>query len=280
MKILKEPLFLFLLIGAALFGLNALVSDQPQDRENSVIRISVEDVAHLAAIHKKQWNRLPNETELENLIEGFIREQVFYREAVALDLDKDDTIVRRRMVQKMEFLFGDIGTLVDPTNAELEKHYQENSRRYTAQGRLSFVHIYLNPDRHGDQLETEINRIQNFLEQEGPEDANIPELGDPLMLPFRHDDTPVDQVDRMFGSGFADRLTEVEIGKWAGPIESGFGVHFVYVDARSPPRLLPLEQVLGDVKADFNYERRQRVELEAYLKLKEGYEIVIERPEE
>ena len=268
---------MFLAIGAGLFALNEFVNDDVSaETSQNQIRVEQGNYNMLNATFKKQWNRSPTEAELNSLVENYIRDEIFFREAKILGLDKGDTVIRRRLAQKMEFLVGDIGTSIEPTLEELNEFYQENSEKYQTSGNISFVHVFLNPDRHSGSMPQAIEALQESLTDITPQESLSMELGDSIMLPYVFEDTPMDQVDRMFGSGFSENLKPVDLLKWQGPIQSGFGMHFVFIIDRTENSLPPLDTVITDVRQDLQYQKRKKFEDDAYQQVKERYEIISE----
>ena len=146
----REPLVHFLVLGALLFGLFALVNNEASSKSPNRIEITSADVDRLQERWTKQWNRPPTETELKSLIEAYLREEILYREALALGLDQNDTIIRRRLAQKMEFLFEDLADQVEPTDEELKRYFDRNRDQYRLPARFSFAHVYFSVDQRGD----------------------------------------------------------------------------------------------------------------------------------
>lgn len=276
MKFFKDSLFHFLLIGALIFGFNYLLDSKKSDEQSRLIHVTVNDIEQLIAVFRKQWQRPPTEQELGNMVDGHVREQVFYREALGMGLEKNDTIVRRRMVQKMEFIFGDVATMVPPEESALQLYYQENAARYSAPGTISFVHIYLNSNQRGDSVDDDAHGILQLLQDPGFDNSNLGELGDRIMLPARFTDIDLPQVDRNFGGGFAAQLEQLEVKKWSGPVQSGFGLHIVYIAERTPSSVRPFDEVVNTVTKDYEYERRRQSERQAYQELKKNYEVIVD----
>lgn len=276
MKILKDPLLHFLLLGAALFGLYALVSEPPPGESRKRIVITANDIKQLKALFAKQWQRSPTANELENLIESSIREQVFYREALALGLDKDDTIVRRRLVQKMEFIVADVTLPEQPADEVLREYHAKHAERYRSPARLSFAHIYFNPDQRGARTESEAKLTLDTLRKTGAGARQPGDQGDRFMLSQEYSDRTLDEIARDFGKGFADRLKELTPGQWHGPVVSGYGLHLVYITDRAPATQRDFEEVRARVKNDYLFDLRRESNEKVYRKLRERYEIKIE----
>ena len=180
------------------------------------------------------------------------------------------------MVQKMGFLLEEIGALMEPTMDELEQYYTKNITKYAVSREVSFIHVYLSPARHGENLALEISRLKDKLSSTSPTESLRLEMGNSLMLPFQIVDTALDQIGRMFGSEFAEQLKNLELHKWSEPIQSSCGLHFIYISNLSSDEALPLDAVINDVKTDFDYARRQKIKVEVFEKLKERYEIIVE----
>ncbi|UCD67817.1 MAG: peptidyl-prolyl cis-trans isomerase [Betaproteobacteria bacterium] len=273
-RVLREPLLHFLAIGLLLFWLFALVNDDQRERANR-IEITDADIEQLVAIFRKQWQRPPKPQELQSLIDSRVREEVLYREALALGLDENDTIVRRRLAQKVEFLMGDASGVTEPDDVTLQVYYDENAERYREPPRLSFSHIYFNTDRRGEQAAKDTQALLERLRAASPRVTQAPDEGDPFMLPRIYVDKRTDEIARDFGSTFAEQISVLEPKQWHGPVVSGYGLHLVYVGSREDARLLPLEQVRSRVANDWLVEQRQVADEIIYERLHSRYEISV-----
>jgi hypothetical protein len=274
---LREPLLHFLVLGAALFLVFELLGDPGAGRSNEIL-ITAGQIENLAEGFRKRWMRAPTPQELEGLVEDHIREEVLYREAVAMGLDQDDTIIRRRMRQKMQFLFEDIAAQAQPTEEELRAYLEENPERFRLEARFRFRQLYLNPDRRGASLPADAGAL--LAELEGAyRDVDVAALGDPLMLPHVYDDVSRGEVARLYGEGFAEALEHLEPGRWHGPIASGYGAHLVLLQERTEARLPGLAEVRDAVARELENERREAMNEATYRRLLERYTIVIEAPE-
>ena len=273
-RLLREPLVHFMFIGALLFVLYGLVSDQ-RSAVSDRIEITNADVEQLVLIFRKQWQRSPNPKELQGLIESRIREEVLYREALAMGLDENDTIVRRRLAQKVEFLMADAGGLAEPDDETLHAYYEKNAERYREPTRLSFSQIYFSTDRRGAQAENDARTLLAHLRAENPPVTQAPDEGDPLMLPPIYVHRGTDEIARDFGPSFAQQLGELDSGQWRGPITSGYGLHLVYINSRERARLPPLDQVRGRVVSDWRVDQRQAADERIYEHLRSRYEVTL-----
>lgn len=275
MKLLREPLVHFALLGAVFFAVYAVSSDRFAADEARRITISESEIDFLAASWQRQWNRPPTEDELRGLVDARVREEVLYREALAVGLDQNDMVVRRRMVQKMELLSQDLASLVDPTDQELQAFFQERSEDYRVPPRLSFSHIYFNPDARGASTLTDAERVLADLRAASPTPARAPELGDRFMLRYDFSLRAPLEVRQTFGSGFADSLFILEPG-WQGPVLSGYGVHLVYVGDRVQSRIPEFPEIRDRLVWDYARERNDRAKAALYEGLRTNYEVEID----
>ena len=275
-SLLREPLFLFLLVGALLFGLYTLVSNQSQDSGEALrIQVTAADIDQLRAGWERQMGRPPFPEELQGLTDNFIREEVLVREALALGLDRDDAVVRRRLVQKMDFLVEDLALLNKPSEADLSDYFEQRPEFYRAPPRISFTHIYFSPDRRGETAKSDAERALNQLA--GPEQPppRAPELGDPFMLQDAHSLQSPQEVSQLFGQSFADALFGLAPGPWQGPVESSYGLHLIQVSEKIEGQLPDMSLVHDQVLQDLLRERREEAQAQAYEVLRKRYEISI-----
>jgi hypothetical protein len=275
MKLLREPLVHFALLGAVLFGIYAYSSRVFEAEEARRVTITEADIEFLSASWERQWNRPPTEDELRGLVEARVREEVLYREALAVGLDDNDMVVRRRMVQKMELLSQDLASLSDPTDQELQAFFQERSEDYRVPPRRSFSHIYFNPDNRGATTIADAERVLVELRAASPTPVRAPELGDRFMLRYDFSLRAPLEVRQTFGSGFADSLFVLEPG-WQGPILSGYGVHLVYVGDRVEARIPAFAEIRDRLVWDYARERNERAKAALYEGLLTNYDIEID----
>ncbi len=271
----REPLVHFLVLGALLFGLFALVNDEASSKSPNRIEITASNVERLREVWSKQWNRPPTETELKGLIESHLREEVLYREGLALGLDQNDTIIRRRITQKMKFLFEDLADQVKPTHEELKGYFDRNQDQYRLPARFSFTHVYFSVDRRGIAAEQDARRLLAHLQTTDATPLRASGQGDRLMLEYDFVRKTEQEVAKLFGRRFAEQLSEIPEGSWQGPIESGYGLHLVRIHDRIESRLPEMEEVRDKVQLDFSAERRRETNKKIYEQLKARYEIVV-----
>lgn len=271
-KIFKEPLFQFLLAGAALFFLSALVGERPASDGKAIV-VSPQRIEQLRAGWQKRWQRPPSDKELQGLIDQYVREEVLYREGLAMGLDQNDTVIRRRVAQKVEFLVQDLAAAQAPGDAKLMAYFERHREQYTRPARITFTHLYFNEDRRGPKAEADAQEQLRRLENGGKLMATS---GDALMLNSRYADVTEDQVARDFGREFAEAIFTLPLGAWQGPVRSGYGVHLVRVTARDEASPPAFDQVREKVRTAYLDERR-REQNEAIIRGMTGrYQIIIE----
>jgi len=276
-RLLREPLVHFLLLGAGLFILFSIVGDSDEVPTGSIV-VSAGQVAQLKEAFARTWQRPPTEEELDGVIENHIREEVYYREALAMGLDRDDTIVRRRLRQKVEFFTDDLVAAVDPTEEQLANYLDEHADAFRIPSRVSFQQIYFNRDRRGEQATRDAESLLARL-NEASSDVDTTALGDSLMVPGEYDLIPEPEVARQLGSEFAAALTGLPVGGWSGPVESAFGLHLVLIHERQPGSLPALAEVREAVEREWRNVRRRETAESFYAALRERYEVDVERVE-
>jgi len=263
-KLLREPLLHFLLLGAGLFGAYAVLNRNQPAAQNEIL-VSAGQIETLAATFAKIWQRPPSEQELKAQIDAYVKEEMLSREAIALGLDKNDTVIRRRLQQKMEFLAEDFAAASDPTEAELADYLAKHPDQFAEEPRFTFRQVFLSPDKRGDRLEADATQLLADLKKQGTE-TDIAELGDSSLLPQDLADASQRSVVSQFGSEFTRALAKLKPVEWSGPIQSGYGVHLVFVSQRTEGRVPALDEVREQVKRELLNERRQAANRTASLK--------------
>jgi len=275
-RILREPLVHFLLLGAGLFGAYAVLNRNQPAAQHQIL-VSAGQIATLAATFTRVWQRPPTAQELKGQIDQYVKEEMLSREAIALGLDKNDTVIRRRLQQKMEFIAEDFAAASDPTEAELEEYLGNRPDEFAEEPRFTFLQVFLSSDKRGDRLETDATQLLADLKKQGT-DADIAELGDSTLLPQDLADASRRSVVSQFGSEFANALANLKPGEWGGPIQSGYGVHLVFVSRRTEGRVPALDEVREQVKRELMNERRQAANRKFLDALLNQYRVVIEWP--
>lgn len=276
-KILRDPLVHFLALGAVMFASYSLLNPVDDVAGSNQIRITSGDIARFEKIYRKLWQRPPTQQELQGLIDAHIKEEVLYREALAMGLDKDDAIVRRRLAQKTEFLIADVTLPSEIDDSVLKEYYENNASRYSRSAVLSFRHIYFNPDQRGERTLDEASAaLQTLQETKATSEAGA-DLGDRFMLQARYQKQSSDDIARDFGRDFTDTLETLEPGVWQGPVSSGYGMHLVFIEDRESSGTYPFNEVRDRVRDDYLFDLRQKQNEAVVDKLKSRYEIVVEQ---
>jgi hypothetical protein len=277
-KLLHEPLVHFLLLGAVIFAVSSWFSKSAGSAPDSII-VTQGQVEVLAVGFTRTWQRPPTRQELEGLIAEYVREEVLYREAMAMGLDRDDTIVRRRMRQKLEFLTEDVAAQsAAPTDQELQVHLNQHADKFCEQPRYAFEHIFFSRERRKKSAEADARAV--LAQLNGPKGSaiDVETLGDTFLLPFHFGPSSGDEIARLFGESFSQRVAEAEAGRWTGPFESSYGLHLVLVHQRVPGEIPALAMVREAVLRDMLAERRKQALEAAYAKLRQRYNVVVEPP--
>lgn len=278
-SLLREPLVHFLLLGAALFLLDAWLRPATPTPGTREIVVSEARVRNLVQSFSRTWLRPPTPQELEGLVDSHIREEVLYREALALGLDRDDTIIRRRLQQKMEFVSEQAAALAEPTDAELGAYLKANPDAFRLDPRVSFVQVHLDPGKRAATLGADAKRLLDRLNGAG-DTPDLATLGDRLaLLDARYEDVPQAEVARLFGSEFAESLVKQPVGQWVGPIKSGYGAHLVRIDALQPGGIPALDEVRPLVEREWSNWKRQDLAKGFYEDLRAKYRIKVQMPE-
>jgi hypothetical protein len=265
----REPLVHFLLGGAGLFLLFSLLSDSNRTANDEIV-VSTGQIEHMVSIFQKTRQRAPTGEELRGLIDNFIVEEMLYREAVSIGLDQDDTIIRRRLRQKMEFLLDDF-TAVEPSDADLQQFLDENPGRFRADALISFVQVYMN-EFSRDKAEAVLAKLQSG------DVANPDELSESHLLPFGFDDASEAVISAQFGEKFKAMLFSLEVGPWIGPVDSPFGIHFVRIGNIVAGRIPGLTENRKEVEREWLVDFRKIAQREILDQMQSAYSVTVELP--
>lgn len=266
----REPLLHFVLIGAALFLAFGLTQEPDASSQKRIV-VDSSTLEQLAAQFERTWMRPPTASELDGLIESHVRDEVYYREAVAMGLDRNDPVVRQRMRLKLEFILEDLTAEVAPSDQVLAEFMREHDDRFRLEPRVSFQQLYLNPGNRRD-LDGDAKRILARLKH----GASPKSFGDPTLLQQQFSLATRSEIARAFGDSFAEQVVQLVPGDWAGPLYSGLGGHLIKVTDRVAARLPKLNEVRALVEREYLAQRRQQLKDLAYQRLREGYQVVIE----
>ena len=270
-KLIKEPLVHFIFLGVLIFGIYAVIGEK-EESENTIV-FDTYDLDNILSSWEMQWKRPPTPQELSSLIAQNIKQEIFYKEALSMNLDHNDEIIKRRLAQKMEFLSKDLANLNTPTDDDIETYYEENGMNYKLPPNYTLYQLVFSTDNRDDpkqDAQTILNQFQNASPEE------MENKGDKLPFKYYYEKVYADDLGAQFGSVFANALPNVSVGKWEGPVQSGFGYHVVYIKERVEPQIPPLDAIKEKVLTDLIYEQENLMDSLIYVELKKKYAIEFE----
>jgi len=279
----REPLVHFLIIGAALFLLFGLFNN-PAGPQSGRIVITTGQTDYLKANFTRTWQRSPTDKELQGLIAGYVRDEIFFREALAMGLDRDDAVIRRRLKQKLEIMSDDLAGVIIPSAEELRQFLKTHPESFRQDPQVAFRHIFIDSDQRGQGAMDAATRLLAELSTEG-NTTNPDMLGDSLMLPRSFELSATRVIARFFGEPFSLEIMKITFsleimkikpGRWAGPIESGYGLHLVRVSQKIAGRLPELSEVREAVEREWSVDQKKKLKNNLYKKLREKYTVSFE----
>jgi hypothetical protein len=273
LNLAKDPLVHFLAAGIALFAISAWRGESVTTGRERIV-VTAEQVEQARAAATALQGRAPTAEELAALVEPTVRDEVLYREALALGLDENDDEVRRRLVEKMSYLTQDLADPEPSSPDELRAFYGASPELFTVPSLVSFDQVFFSPGARGAALEADAATGLVELRNGRP----MVEVGDRTPLRESYDDAPREQVAVLFGDEIADALFRGETGDWLGPFRSDFGLHLVRLRERSDERLPPYEEIEARVAEEFAAQRRREANERAYREMRARYDVVIETP--
>jgi len=274
MKLLREPLLHFAIAGLVLFSVYAWLNEDRSAADGlEPVRIGSGQIEWLTETFSRQWLRPPDPGELQGLVADLVNEELLAREAQAMGLGEDDTIIRRRLAQKLKFLVEDTSRLAVPTDAELRQYFEANAVRFEDSPRVSFSHIYFNPEDREDPAKDAGLVLARLSAKPG---MDVAELGDRFLLEAEMINADRQAVASAFGDEFADALLAVELGEWSGPLKSGYGTHLVLISARQAARKPAFEAVRDKVADEWRRESEEKVSQDYLARLREKYGVEFE----
>lgn len=266
---LREPLLHFLILGALLFLLFHFVKGGSAAKQNEIV-VSAGNVQTMSEGFQRVWKRPPNQKELDALIQDYIKEEVYYREAISMGLDRDDTIIRKRLRQKMEFLADGMGYIKEPTEKDLQAYLEKHPKKFRVESRYTFSHVYLNPQTTHNASELLVK-----LNSAGAS-ADPRKYGDAFAQGYYFSNQAESNIARTFGDQFAKQLAHLEIGKWVGPINSEKGQHLVLISNRTEGRTPPLSEIRKQVQSEWMTDEAKQTSEKFYEGLRSRYKVKIE----
>lgn len=264
--VMREPLLHFLLGGAGLFLLFNYVSDPRSGSDDQVV-VTTGQVEHLVSLFVKTRQRAPTDVELRGLVDNYVLEEVLYREALAIGLDQDDTIIRRRLRQKIEFLLDDF-TLVEPGDADLQQFLEKEPERFRLDARISFNQVFLQ-----EQSRSSADSVLATL-RSGVSDPE--KFSESYLIAYHFEDVTEATVSAQFGSAFSAALFGLDSGEWTGPVQSPFGLHLVNIENIVAARVPPLEEIRANVEREWLVDFRAAAQQKIIDEMTAKYTVTIE----
>ena len=268
MHFIRDPLFVFIVVGVLLFAIDAARQEESTDRN---IDVSKNDIQRLNDQWLSQMGAEPSSAELDGLIDAHVREEMYVREARKLGLEHEDVIIRRRLAQKLQFVMEDRALLEPPSDQALRGYFDRHQERYQIAERLNFSHVFFSPERRNNAAKDASDVLMSI------DDKNWRELGDSFMLRRTYTQATPTEIRRDFGSRFMTSLSSLSVGTWQGPIISGYGQHLVRLTQRYPARESTFDEVAEKVRNDFNLDRRTEANATELKVMRENYRIRVDR---
>jgi len=271
-RLLREPLVHFLALGAMMFVAYAWINKPAPDEGDTSKRIVIDqqELDHLIGLWKLQWKREPDVSEIQAIIDRYLRREVFYREALRMNLDHNDQIIKKRLAQKMEAVAIDLSNLMQPRSDEQLREYfhrREDLFRLPQAFALRQV-LFLPEEMDAGSVQVVLSALRGG--------ADIPDDRRQKLAVSNHwPVTPVNALDQAFGGDFARALEKMPVGEWSGPIRSGYGWHLVFIETRQAPTLPPFEQVKEYVVRQFDYQAGIEAQDRVFRELLGDYQVEI-----
>lgn len=264
----------FAALALLIFAAYAVLAPPAQQAPVGSIVVSSGKIDQMAAIFARTWQRPPGPDELKGLIDDYVKEEIYVREALALGLDKDDVVIRRRLRQKMEFMTdADVDALA-PSDTELQTYLDAHPDVFAERPQFAFQQVFLNPDKHRGTEESDASALLAVMRSNPGADPAT--AGDASLLPPEQPLTDIATIGSLFGPDVADAMTQAEPGVWTGPVASPFGLHLIRVTARQSGRVPPLAEIRDAVQREWANARRQEIEAQRLADLISRYTITIE----
>jgi hypothetical protein len=271
-KILHEPLFAFLLLGLSLFGVFEIINGGSEEDGKEKIVVTDGQTKSMILNFEKVRQRSPSSHELNGLIQGYVREEVLYRQALAMGLDQNDSIVRRRMSQKMDYLAQDLASMEEPADQDLQAFLDENRDSYRLPDRYTFQQVFFSASKRGEATHADAQAVLCQLKNH---EIEIENLGDSLMVSNGFVQETENEIKRILGEHFFESLAKLSIGSWQGPIDSAFGMHLVRIDELIVGELPVLQEVRRQVLRDWSAQKQDQVSEELYRTLRQQYLVIL-----
>ncbi|WP_340109980.1 peptidylprolyl isomerase [Pikeienuella sp. HZG-20] len=273
-RLLAEPLFHFCAVGVIVFGAYWLLQEEPEDAAyGEKIEISADDVRQIAVAWLAQGRPPLTEAQLRSVIDQKIADEILFREGLALGLDRNDEIIRRRVVQKMDFLAADIAALQEPDRAELLEWFSQNEDRFALPPRASFRQLYFSPDKLGASARDVAAAALDTIAGKPIASPEVEALTDSFVLRPYYSDAAPDRILKEFGPVFAAEVFKLAPGGWRGPVQSGYGWHLVWIESIAAGRVPAFEEVEADIRSAWIDARYQEIKRAALEEMRSRYTV-------
>lgn len=276
-KIVREPLAQFLVLGAVVFGAYTALDTSPPSAATQVIEVGQGQLGQMFETFSRTWQRPPTEAEFKGLVDGYVKEEVFYREGKKMGLDENDTIFRRRMQQKLEFLLEPGGEELTPKTGELEAYFKLHAAAYKAPAMVEFEQLFFRSDVPGDGGELAAAKALETLKAD-PKATETTSIGDPTILPATMALSGADMIASNFGDAFTSAVMQAPVDQWSGPFRSTFGIHLVRPAKKIAASTPSFDAVRTAVQADWDASKRREIADRRYEEMKKQYEVRVNLP--
>lgn len=277
MEFKNSPIIHIFLFGLLIAVVWLIIAGPPSSSEASKqVVISDSDIEQLVIGFMRQWQREPSPAELRGLLESHIREEVLYREALARGYDKDDVVVRRAMLQKMEFLGQSQADNIKPSDSEIESYFAFRREKYRVPASLSFVHVFFSTDKRGEKVVDDAREVLAKLSGRGPDQDIAARYGDSFLLRYNYVDQSEREIQSEFGMEFAKEIMQLKPDYWQGPIQSGYGYHLVYVYDFDESYIPDWQAIRSSIEQDMIFEAQKSARELFYTEILRNYQIVFQ----
>jgi parvulin-like peptidyl-prolyl isomerase len=270
-RLLREPLIHFLLLAGLIFAVHGFVAERVETEESIVVTPA--KIEQMASIFARTWQRPPTADELKGLIDDYVKEEIYVREAMRLRIDEDDTVIRRRLRMKMEFLNDAEAEATPATEADLAAYLAAHPDTFQEAPRFALEQIFLDAVKRGPAAQADAAALLASLKRDP---SLVAGAGDPTLLPPSMPPADRQEIAQLFGDEFASAVVNLPVGDWQGPIASGFGLHLVKVTEQQAGRLPTLAEIRPQVEREWLNDRRDAMAREKLDELLKRYKVTIE----
>jgi len=272
LQFFREPFVHFVFLGALIFAANVWLDpgQSVQDGNNHIV-INQAELDHLKNLWRLRWKRDPAPSDVKAIIDRHLRQKVFYREALKMNLDHNDEIIKKRLAQKMEAVASDLSTLMrPPTDEQLKKYFHSRKDFFTLPRAYAFKQILFLPDEKDSESRLQATLVSMRQGAPIPRDQ-LNKLSIPAEWPL----TSVNDLENAFGGDFSRLLDDLPVGDWSGPVRSGFGWHLIFIEKKEEARIPKFEEVRDYVAREYEYRSVLKTQDQLYKELLENYKLSI-----